>query len=249
MGVPYALTAVPVDDPHEALHGVAHIHAEDGVAIVSRRIEFELNKILEIADFETLSFGIAYEEERQYWFFTPGSSTDTFPTVAWVYNFVSQKQPWVQRLKPVSHGVVLREGDRMFLAHAQDTFVLQERKSFETNERDFLDETLDITIDAVGLTVDEDGVIVSLIDITYTYPNVALDEGFLIEQAENWLSLLRQARQPVFSLLYPLLERVFRRITGPRLTDSSTPSLSSPTAYRVRITLTSVQSETESSES
>ncbi len=162
--------------------GIVRI-SEDGVAIISRRIEFELNKILEIQDFETLSFAIAYEEERQYWFFTPGSTTDTFPTVAWVYNFVSQKQPWVQRLKNVSHGIVLKEGDRLFLAHAQDTFVLQERKSFETNERDFLDETLDITIDAVASTVDADGTIVSLLDITYTYPNVALDEGFLIEQA------------------------------------------------------------------
>jgi len=161
--------------------GVVRI-AEDGVAIVSRRIEFELNKVLEIANFESQIFGVAYEEERQYWLHTPNSTTDTFPTVAWVYNFVSQQQPWVQRLKKVSHGIVLKEGDRLFLAHAQDTFVLQERKSFETQEDDFRDETLAITIDAVASTVDADGNIVSLLDITYTYPNVALDEGFLIEQ-------------------------------------------------------------------
>jgi hypothetical protein len=159
--------------------GVVRI-TEDGVAIVSRRIEFELNKILEIANFDTLTFGVAYEEERQYWLFVPNSTTDTFPTLAWVVNFITDA--WVQRLKPVSHGIVLKEGDRMFLAHAQDTFVLQERKSFETTEEDFMDETLAITIDAVATTVDSSGDTVSLLDITYTYPNVALDVGFLIAQ-------------------------------------------------------------------
>lgn len=161
--------------------GVVRI-SEDGVAIVSRRIEFELNKVLEIANFESQIFGIAYEEERQYQLWTPSATTDTFPTVGWVYNFVSQEQPWVQRLKKVTHGIVLKEGDRLFLAHAQDNFVLRERKSFETQEDDFRDETLAITIDVVTTTVDADGNIVSLLDITYTYPNVAIDDGFLIEQ-------------------------------------------------------------------
>lgn len=162
--------------------GVVRI-SEDGVAIISRRIEFELNKVIEISDFDTLTFGIAYEEERQYWLCTPFDTTDTFPTRAWVYNYVSQQQPWVQRLKPVSHGIVLKEGDRLFLSHAEDDYVLKERKSFETDESDFIDETIDITIDAVALTVDADGNIVSLLDITYTYTTVELDVGFLVEQA------------------------------------------------------------------
>lgn len=159
--------------------GVVRI-SEDGVSIVSRRIEFELNKILEIADFDTLSFGVAYEEERQYWLFTPNESTDTFPTRAWVLNYITNA--WTQRLKAASHGVVLKEGDRLYLSHAQDTYVLKERKSFETNEADFLDESIAITIDVVNSTVDADGNIVSLLDITYPYSTVPLDEGFLIEQ-------------------------------------------------------------------
>lgn len=161
--------------------GVVRI-SEDGVAIVSRRIEFELNKIIEIANFDTLTFGVAYEEERQYWLFTPIETTDTFPTRAWVYNFVSASQPWTQRLKNVSHGIVLKGGDRIFLSHAQDMFVLQERKSFQTSEEDFMDESLAITIDVVSTTTDASGATVSLLDITYTYANADLDIGFFIEQ-------------------------------------------------------------------
>lgn len=159
--------------------GVVRI-TEDGVAIVSRRIEFELNKILEIANFDTMTFGIAYEEERQYWLFTPSVSTDTFPTVAWIVNYITDA--WTQRLKKVSHGIVLKEGDRLFLSHAQDTFALKERKSFGVSEEDFADEALAITIDVATTTTDASGNTVSLLDITYTYANVALDVGFLIEQ-------------------------------------------------------------------
>ena len=159
--------------------GVVRI-TESGVTIVSRRIEFELNKILEIANFDTLTFGIAYEEERQYWLFTPDSTTDTFPTVAWVLNFITGA--WVQRLKPASHGLVLKEGDRLFLSHAVDTFVLQERKSFGTDEEDFLDETIAATIDVVSTIVDSAGDTVSLIDLTFTYTTVAISVGDLVEQ-------------------------------------------------------------------
>lgn len=159
--------------------GVVRV-TENGVAVVSRRIEFELNRVLEIANFETLSFGIAYEEERQYWLCLPGDTTDTFPTLAWVYNYISEDSPWTQRLKAMSHGVVLKEGDRLFLAHAQDARVLKERKSFSDDQDDFVDEDIAVTVDVVSTTTDADGQTVSLIDITYTYANRNFDEGFLV---------------------------------------------------------------------
>lgn len=162
--------------------GVVRI-TENGVAIVSRPIEFELNKILEIPNFDTLTFGIAYEEERQFWLFTPADSLDTFPTVAWVFNFITNA--WVQRLKPVTHGLVLKEGDRMFLAHAQDTYVLQERKSFETDLADFADEDIAVTIDAVSTTTDPDGATVTQLDLTYTYANRDFEAGFLVTQGSS----------------------------------------------------------------
>jgi len=156
---------------------------ENSIEIISRPIEFELNKIIEISNFDTLSFAVAYEEERQYWLFTPDVSTDTFPTLAWVYNFVTKA--WVQREKKVTSGIVLKEGDRMFLAHAQDKNVLKERKSFSDTQEDFVDEAIAVTIDVVSTTTNSDNDLVSLIDLTYTYTNRDFDDGFVLFQGTS----------------------------------------------------------------
>lgn len=161
--------------------GVVRI-AENGVGIVSRPIEFELNKVLEVANFDTLSFAISYEEERQYWLCVPNATTDTFPTIAWVHNFVTSA--WIQRTKAMTSGIVLKEGDNLYLAHAQDTNVLKERKSFSDSQADFADETIAITIDVVttGPSVDDPDQTVTVLDITNTYTTQAFDVGFLISQ-------------------------------------------------------------------
>ena len=163
--------------------GVVRI-TENGVGIVSRPIEFELNKVLEVPDFDTQMFGVSYEEERQYWLFAPLSPTETFPTVAWVHNFITEA--WVQRVKSCTHGWVLKEGDRMYLAHAEDPYALKERKSFDqTRQTDFSDEEVDVTIDVVstGASVDDPNETVTVLDITYTYTTVELTDGFFIQQA------------------------------------------------------------------
>ncbi len=163
--------------------GVVRI-TENGVAIVSRPIEFELNKVLEIPGFADQIFAISYEEERQYWLATPSVSTDTFPTVIWINNFITDS--WVQRVRSVTDGWVLKEGDRLYLAHAIDDFVIKERKSFDpTNQLDFSDEEIDITIDAIGTAagIDDPDATVTTLDVTYTYTTIEMGEGFFVIQA------------------------------------------------------------------
>jgi len=163
--------------------GVVRI-TERGVAIVSRPIEFELNKVRDFTGFAEKTFGIAYEEERQYWLCTQLESTDTFPTVAWVHNFITEA--WVQRLRSITHGWVLKEGSRMYLAHAIDTFALKERKSFDgTNQTDFSEEEIAITVDVIttGPSVDDPDETVTVLDVTYTYTTVEMREGFFVSQA------------------------------------------------------------------
>lgn len=165
--------------------GVVRI-AENGVGIVSRRIEFELNRVLEISNFDTQAFAVSYEEERQYWLFLPLETTDTSPTIAWVTNFVTSG--WTQRMKSVTSGIVLKEGDRLFLAHADDEFVLKERKSFTDDQTDFSDEDVAIVIDVVGTApdVDDPTQTVTQLDITYTYTGQAFDTGFVIKQGAQF---------------------------------------------------------------
>lgn len=163
--------------------GVVRVQ-ENGVAIVGRQIEFALRKIRGFTDFDTLTFGIPYEEERQYWLFTQTDSTDTYPTRAWVHNFLTES--WVQRIKPVSHGWVRKEGQRLIWSHAVDPRVLIERKSFdETNQSDYSDEEISVTITGVstGPDVDDPTETVTVLTVTYTYTTVPFTDGFYIEQA------------------------------------------------------------------
>ena len=193
--------------------GVVRI-TENGVAIVSRPIEFELNKILEIPDFEDQVFGITYEEERQYWLAAPRVSTDTHPTVFWVHNFITDS--WVQRVRSATDGWVLKEGDRMYLAHAIDPFVIKERKSFDpTNQLDFSDEEIAITIDAIGTAagIDDPDATVTTLDVTYTYTTVEMGEGFFVIQsatsAQARVFAVEELTATTFRLTLDRLESAF----------------------------------------
>jgi hypothetical protein len=142
---------------------------EGGAAIVSRPIETDFKQQFSFLNFETLAFGVGYESERQYWVFTQEFSTDTYCTIAWVYNYLTTT--WTVRRKNASCGLVLSSDDRIYLGHAVDKFVLQERKSFGTNLADYTEESIAVTITAVAS---------DSVTLTYIYSGAVLAPGFLI---------------------------------------------------------------------
>lgn len=143
-------------------------------------IEIELFKIQNFPGYKTLTWGIGYEQDRKYLLFTQGQSGDITPAHAWQFNYLTNS--WTRRVKTAIAGVVLKESDRLYLAHAVDPFILRERKSFELSSSDFRDEDIPIVIDAVSTALDADGADVSELDVTVTYATVPFTTGWLISQ-------------------------------------------------------------------
>jgi hypothetical protein len=141
---------------------------EGGTTILSRAIELDLNPLSQFTNFETISHAIGYESDRKYIFFTQETSGNTHAVIAWVYNYLTNS--WSKWRKNISCGTVLSEDNKLYLGHAVDKYVLQERKSYlETNE-DYIDEDYTFAVTAVGTTVNDDGATVSTATVTYSDP-------------------------------------------------------------------------------
>lgn len=154
---------------------------EGGATIIGRQVEERLEAIRATASWDSLAFAFAYESEDMYVCFGPELTTDTECTKAWVWNGLNEKfvNGWEKRC---SAGHVLRSDDKYYLAHADDDYVLQERKSLLYTGADYMDEGIAATITATSTIVNEDGFTVSLITVTYTYTGVSLTDGFRLEQ-------------------------------------------------------------------
>lgn len=143
---------------------------ESGVAIISRDIETEFKKQFAYALFPTITFSVAYESERQLWVFTGETSSDTYPTIAWVYNYLTNT--WTIRRKSATCAIVLSPDDKLYLGHAVDKFTLQERKSYGTLLNDYKEEDIAVTITSI---------LSNSIVLTYTY-TTTLAAGFVLAQ-------------------------------------------------------------------
>lgn len=162
-----------------ANQGVVRID-ENGTAIVSRPIEFDLKDVFNYTGWEMKSHAVAYERERLYLLFTQGSGSDNHATQAWVYNYLTPA--WTKYLKPATAAMVLFDSETLYLAHGVDNYVLEERRSgTRTSVVEFRDESIPVTVTAVTTTLDADGNTVSRITVTYTYSGWVLAAGGLFE--------------------------------------------------------------------
>jgi len=121
--------------------------SDTGVDIVSRPIEFALNKIKaqSLANFKNLSYGIAYESDRKYIFGCVNTTSDTWPTKAWTYNTVTSA--WTRWGLQRRYGIVNPVDDKLYVASAAGSYVHQERKAFTS--ADYSDADAAITIVSV----------------------------------------------------------------------------------------------------
>lgn len=161
--------------------GVLRIHENGEAAVVSRPVEIDFKKIFNLTNFASLSHGASYESDRKYLFSTPDDSGDTVPTRTWAWDYLTRT--WVQWDKPMNAFLVLSADDTLYGIHANDGFVLKERKSFGRSRNDYQDEDIPITITAVSTTTDSIGRTVSSLTVTYTYTgNTVTDAGGILAQ-------------------------------------------------------------------
>lgn len=171
------------------LNGAVHCYTSQGAGAVDENgfriesflgIEIELQKIQNFPNYKTLTWGIAYEQDRKYLLFRQEESGDTTATIGSQFNYLTNS--WTTRRKTAVAGVVLKESDRLYLAHAVDAYILQERKSFATSNTDYRDEDIACTITAVGTTTDSDGNTVSQLTLTFTYATASLAVDWFLTQ-------------------------------------------------------------------
>lgn len=132
--------------------GVVSIGPGGGVAVVSRPIEDDLQRISSdlFPQFLDATFALGYETSRRYVLWVPNEVADLQPTKAWVYNAFTLA--WTYWDRSATAGVVDPANDKMHIADYALGYIFQERKSFART--DFADEEFAVTISAFsGTTV------------------------------------------------------------------------------------------------
>ena len=135
---------------------VISITVNEGAVLKSRMIQQELLVLSSslFPDFDTASYGIAYESENQYILGTVKKTNDTTATQFYVYNYLTNT--WTNWEFPNTQGIgfVNPTDNKLYFGSSDSTskFVYQERKTY-TNF-DYADTSLSFTIvSAAGRTI------------------------------------------------------------------------------------------------
>lgn len=126
--------------------------SDTGVEIVSRPIE---NIVIALSssifpNFADQTFGVAYESLREYKLYTISTSTDTYASQCYVYNFLTRE--WTRDTKPATCGIVKQADDKLYICGPApletDNHVFQERKVLTINDQ--VDEEYNTTLVAAS---------------------------------------------------------------------------------------------------
>jgi hypothetical protein len=117
--------------------------SDNGVQVLSRPIEDQIQQKEIISNFFTTSFGVSYEVDRKYIFYCKALETDSYPTEAYVFNFFTNA--WTKYLNDRSCGIVFN--DRLYMGGV-DGFIYRERKAL--NSSDYVDDSYAITINSIS---------------------------------------------------------------------------------------------------
>jgi hypothetical protein len=131
--------------------GVVSI-SDGGTRILSRPIELTLLQISteSYTNFDTASFGVAYESDRKYLFATVSATTDTYATQIFCLNFLTNS--WTRWEFNTSCGGISKRDNKLYLSDAALNYIRQERKGYTAT--DYADKEVSLTISAhSGVTV------------------------------------------------------------------------------------------------
>lgn len=127
--------------------GVATI-SESSPYIISTAIE---DKILGVAnpryDFELTSFAVSYESDRSYLIALPTTTTDTYATQMFRYNYFTGA--WTRWTLETTCGIVNAGDDTLYLGDAAANYLRKERKNDDRTDYADLDFNLSIPTDSV----------------------------------------------------------------------------------------------------
>src|SRR5262249_16547421 len=111
-----------------------------------------LLQLATISNFSTIAWACAYESDRKYILAIPSSTSDTYPTILYVFNAITAT--WTTWDRSMSAGLVLSRDNKLYMGSALSTskYVYQERKSYTL--ADNADEEVAVTIvSSSGTTV------------------------------------------------------------------------------------------------
>lgn len=140
--------------------------SDTGVTVVSRAIEDQMLNLLEVnrTAVENFSFGINYESDRKYIFFSITEETDQYPTQAYVYNTFTQT--WTRWVLSQTCGLVHPSKDILLLGDSVSNTFDEERKT--RTFTDYTDSSFPVNLlAATGITATGSQVITGLSNTSY----------------------------------------------------------------------------------
>lgn len=117
---------------------------QNGVQVISRPIEKTLLEIATYPNFSELSFGVAYESEREYYLFCPSSPEDEYCTQAFVFNTFTNA--WTRHTANATYGLVNYANNKMYLSNIER--FREERKDYAFS--DYHEDEIALTISAIN---------------------------------------------------------------------------------------------------
>jgi hypothetical protein len=156
--------------------------SDSGTKIQSWPIEVDIQVLAAGKSFGSLTWAVGYESDRKYLVSTQERPGDTTCIKIWCYNYLTEA--WTRWDIPASCGIVIQDSygvEKLYLGHAVDTYVLQERKAMSTSDSDYVDPEIGCTITTVDTTMTAAGVEVSMPTVTYTYTN-PIAAGWIFRQ-------------------------------------------------------------------
>ncbi len=117
--------------------GLATLSDNGGLQIISRNIENIISRVSseDYTNFYYNSFGVAYETDRSYLFYTVDTIDDTSATVCYRYNTFTQT--FTRFTTPALSGLVQAGRNKLFIASADGPTIETERKKLTS--RDYAD--------------------------------------------------------------------------------------------------------------
>jgi len=180
--VAYPDTIVSVPESAVVLNNSIYAFTNQGIVTINQSepqllsfpIEDQLLPLLNITNFSTMSYGVAYPADRKYVFACPSVSTDTSPTQEWVYNYITQA--WTRWDRTVSGGVVNPNDNKLYFCSVGSAQLVQERKAYTV--MDYADDSFACTITNFSVsgttyTVTVDSTARAVVGYSLAQPNAA----------------------------------------------------------------------------
>lgn len=149
--------------------------SEQGVQIISKPIENQILLVSQYSNFKDNTFGVGYDSDRKYYFWTVSDPNDTYPTISWVWNSITST--WTTNDLPRSCGLVSFGTNKLYMGNPVNKYIYVERKTL--TYFDYADESYPINITA------KNNFVVTLTSVVNVEIGDAIQQGTRIALVES----------------------------------------------------------------